>query len=141
MSDLIKAKGSCLCGAVTVSASIHSDIGSCHCDMCRKWSGSPMMATQCEGVPQFDGEDNIAVYQSSEWAERGFCKQCGSHLFYRLKGKHQYHMPIGFFGELSNLKLSHQIFIDEKPSFYDFANKTDNMTGAEVFAKAKECLE
>ena len=23
--------------------------------------------------------------QSSAWAERGFCKNCGSHLFYRLK--------------------------------------------------------
>ena len=27
-----------------------------------------------------------------------------------------------------------QIFIDEKPAYYDFANKTKNMTGAEVFA-------
>ncbi len=28
-----------------------------------------------------------------------------------------------------------QIFIDEKPSFYCFANETNKMTGAEVFAK------
>jgi hypothetical protein len=27
-----------------------------------------------------------------------------------------------------------QIFIDEKPGYYEFANKTHNMTGAEVFA-------
>ncbi len=30
--------------------------------------------------------------------------------------------------------FSSQIFIDEKPAYYEFANKTHNMTGAEVFA-------
>ena len=30
---------------------------------------------------------------------------------------------------------SDQVFVDEKPAYYDFANKTHNMTGAEVFAE------
>mgnify|MGYP000675211619 CR=1 FL=1 len=33
------------------------------------------------------------------------------------------------------LKIIHQIFIDEKPAYYCFANETHNMTGAEVFAQ------
>ena len=28
-----------------------------------------------------------------------------------------------------------QVFIDEKPDYYEFANETKDMTGAEVFAK------
>jgi len=32
-------------------------------------------------------------------------------------------------------KYDHQVFIDEKPSMYRFANETEDMTGAEVFAK------
>ncbi len=32
------------------------------------------------------------------------------------------------------MRSTSQIFIDEKPAYYDFANKTHNMTGAEVFA-------
>ena len=32
-------------------------------------------------------------------------------------------------------KYGHQVFIDEKPSMYRFANETEDMTGAEVFAK------
>ena len=32
------------------------------------------------------------------------------------------------------LVFDHQIFIEEKPSFYAFANETKNMTGEEVFA-------
>jgi hypothetical protein len=30
--------------------------------------------------------------------------------------------------------FDHQIFIDEKPTHYDFANKTKTMTGDEVLA-------
>jgi len=43
-------------------------------------------------------------------------------------------MPIGLFDQDENVVFDHQIFIDEKPSFYDFSNNTKNMTGAEVFA-------
>ena len=32
------------------------------------------------------------------------------------------------------LRFKSQIFIDEKPDWYTFANETENMTGAEVFA-------
>jgi hypothetical protein len=33
------------------------------------------------------------------------------------------------------LVFDHQVFIDEKPSYYCFPNETENLTGAEVFAK------
>ncbi|MDD7986767.1 hypothetical protein PQO01_17595 [Lentisphaera marina] len=38
------------------------------------------------------------------------------------------------FNEIEEFELDHQIFIDSKPKFYDFANETHNMTGEEVFA-------
>ena len=38
------------------------------------------------------------------------------------------------FDDRAGYTLASQIFIDEKPAYYDFANKTHNMTGAEVFA-------
>ena len=38
------------------------------------------------------------------------------------------------FDERGGFAFTSQIFIDEKPAYYDFANKTHNMTGAEVFA-------
>jgi hypothetical protein len=31
--------------------------------------------------------------------------------------------------------FDHQVFIDEKPGFYCFANETHTMTGAELFAQ------
>ena len=38
------------------------------------------------------------------------------------------------FDDRGDFALTSQIFVDEKPAYYDFANKTKNMTGAEVFA-------
>ena len=93
------------------------------------------MEVDCGADVEFDGGDSISVFESSEWADRGFCKQCGSHLFYRLKHTQQYMIPVGLFDDDSGLVFDHQVFIDEKPSFYSFANTTSDMTGAEVFAK------
>jgi hypothetical protein len=102
--------------------------------MCRKWGGGPFLAVDCGKEVSFDGEDAIAVYPSSDWAERGFCKHCGSHLFYRLRESRQYMMPVGLFDEIDTPVFDHQVFIDTKPGWYDFANATKSMTGEEVFA-------
>lgn len=131
----MKTHGKCLCGKVKVELELsNKEVAACHCSMCRTWSGSPMMAIECDGSISFSGETSIAKYQSSDWAERGFCQHCGTHLYYLLKPANQYHIPAGLLGDLSGYHFSHQIFIDEKPEYYSFANKTTNMTGAEVFA-------
>jgi len=134
MSDTIEAKGSCLCGGVEIHAlSASQEVGACHCSMCRKWGGGPLLAVDCHTTVKISGEDNISTYSSSEWAERGFCSNCGTHLFYKLKDSGQYIIPVGFFDISSKLNFDHQIFIDEKPEYYAFANETKNMTGKEVF--------
>jgi len=102
--------------------------------MCRKWTGGPLLTVDCGSEVSFEGKENISSFDSSDWAERGFCNKCGSHLYYRLKQKNQYAVPVGLFDDGKELVFDHQIFIDEKPSFYCFSNPTKNMTGAEVFA-------
>ena len=135
MSDKIEIQGQCLCGAIQVTAKqVAKSIGACHCSMCTNWTGGPLLTIDCGTEVSFKGEVNIAVFNSSEWAERGFCKQCGSHLFYLLKETKQYFIPAGLFNKLEEFTLDHQVFIDEKPNYYTFANQTKNMTGAEVFA-------
>ncbi|MGH8478560.1 MAG: GFA family protein [Gammaproteobacteria bacterium] len=129
-------RGSCLCGAVRVSTKATSrGVGACHCSMCRKWTGGPLLVIGCGSDVHFEGDDSISVFSSSDWAERGFCSKCGSHLFYRLKKEGHYEVPVGLFDDGEQWVLEQQIFIDEKPSFYSFANQTKNMTGAEVFAQ------
>jgi hypothetical protein len=103
--------------------------------MCRKWGGGPLLAVECGTDVQIVGEAHVSAYDSSEWAQRGFCNRCGTHLFYRLKGNNEYVVPIGVFDDRPEISFKSQIFIDEKPEYYDFANETSFMTGAEVFAK------
>lgn len=136
MSDKTEGKGHCLCGAIQIRVKHMShNVGACHCGMCRHWGGGPLLAIDCGTEVSFNDEQNVSLYNSSDWAERGFCKRCGSHLFYRLKETQQYIMPVGLFEDDGQFVFDHQIFIDKKPGYYHFANKTEDMTEAEVFAK------
>ncbi len=133
MSEANVAKGKCLCGAVSLStASMNRHLGACHCNMCRKWGGGALLAVECDSEVNFEGEENISVYASSEWAERGFCNKCGSHLFYRLKNNNHYYIPVGIFDNDEGLVFDLQVFIEEKPEYYAFANETKYMTGEEL---------
>ncbi|MCB0355682.1 MAG: GFA family protein [Bdellovibrionales bacterium] len=134
MNNTKSAKGSCLCGKVEIHAStMKTDLGVCHCGMCRKWSAGPFLAVDCGTEVKIEGINNVGIYSSSDWAERAFCKNCGTNLFYRLKENQQHIVSSELFNE-PELNFDHQIFIDEKPSYYSFSNETKNMTGAEVFA-------
>jgi len=134
MSNIQTATGKCLCGAVTIHAkAINTNISACHCEMCRKWSG-PLLATHCGSQVNIEPTEKIASYTSSAWAERAFCKDCGTHLYYRITPSNEYIIPIGIFQDTINFNLQTEIFIDEKPACYSFANQTQKMTGAEVFA-------
>ncbi len=136
MSDEKIRKGHCLCGKVKVTVpNISNKVWACHCGMCRRWGGGPLLSTDCGTNASFEGEENISVYDSSDWAERGFCKSCGSHLFYRVKENRQCFMPVGIFDGDENFVLDLQVFIDEKPEYYCFSNETRSMTGEEAFAE------
>ncbi|WP_318841326.1 GFA family protein [Pectobacterium brasiliense] len=111
------------------------EVGVCHCGMCQTWGGGPLMAVECKDPAiKIEGEENITVWQSSEWAERAFCRVCGTHLFYRLRGTDAYEIPAGFFADEANKKMVTQIYIDNKPSYYSFAEKTPMLTEQEVIA-------
>ena len=103
--------------------------------MCRRWSAGPLLALECGGTVKIDDASNLGVYRSSEWAERCFCKHCGTALFYRLVGKDFYAVSAEAFDDRDGFAFTSQIFVDEKPAYYDFANKTKMQTGAEVFAE------
>jgi hypothetical protein len=54
-----------------------------------------------------------------------------------LKENNHYYIPVGIFDQFDtdeNLVFDLQVFIEEKPDYYTFANETKNMTGSELFA-------
>lgn len=134
----MSATGRCLCGAVTYTAEeVDPDIHCCHCSMCRQWSGGSAMAASVGSVA-FEGEDNITRYDSSAWADRGFCNRCGTNLFYRLKEADHYFMGMGTFDDQTPFRLVGEIFVDEKPGAYDFAGDHPRLTGEEFMASLQQ---
>lgn len=119
--------GNCLCGSVKFTSPEAKEIGACHCGFCRRWGGGPMFAVHCGTGVEFEGSEHIAVYASSDWAQRAFCKKCGTHLYYKLLPTGEFFVPAGAFNS-SDFELASQIYIDKKPGYYALANQTPMLT-------------
>ena len=65
------------------------------------------------------------MYESSSWASRGFCSDCGTHLFFKLKKTGEYNMPVGLFSHLEGLEMSMQYFCVALP--FKVAGDTKNI--------------
>lgn len=133
---MTSVSGACLCGSVEVRANVESTVGACHCDICRTWGGGPLFALDGGDDVSFAGAEHVRTHATSDWAERGFCAQCGTHLFIRVNQTGRYILPAGLFDRvLADIVFDHQIFVDKRPGYYRFANTTAEQTGAEVFAQ------
>lgn len=124
-------KGQCLCGAVHFEADLaEPHFHACHCSMCRKWGG-PALAMPAEALRIADGAP-VKAFSSSDYGERVFCADCGTHLFWRMQDHSMSFVWIGVLEDQDGLTLDTQIFIDSKPGHYALANDTTNLTAAQV---------
>jgi len=129
------SEASCLCGAVKITAeNVNPKFTVCHCQSCRTWGGAPFFAVKCGSKVKIESDDKVKMYKSSSWASRGFCIECGTHLFYKFKETGEYNMPVGLFPNLEGLEMDMQYFSDVRPSYYCFSNETKEMTTAEIMA-------
>jgi hypothetical protein len=75
-------EGGCACGAIRYRlVSAPFDAGYCHCEICRRSSGAPVLAFATVPVSHlvvFRGE--IRQRRSSGFGTRGFCADCGTQL-------------------------------------------------------------
>jgi hypothetical protein len=105
--------------------------------MCRSWVGGPFFAftAKAEGIII---EGPVKSFASSEWAERAFCTECGSALWYRLTleglASDEYHFAAGLFAEASQMNFDHEVYIDRKPENYTFlhAEHRNQLTEADI---------
>jgi len=135
VSDLT---GTCLCGATRFTARLGPDgvrgAGTCHCGMCRKWSGGMYMSVDCGDSVSFAEGAPLGRYRGSAWGERVFCKECGASLLWQTQDGQNQHVSIQCFDDPGQFELSSEIFIDRKPANYALAGTRQTMTEAEVFA-------
>lgn len=131
--------GGCLCGAVRLVAhGMERELGACHCKRCQRWSGSALVVVSvpAEGL-KVEGRDAVATYVVPGRSERGFCRTCGSSLWFRYLDRPDatYDICVGLLDDASGLPLTHEIYIDEKPDGYAFAGEHRRETGAEREAR------
>lgn len=132
--------GGCLCDAVRFElAEAPTAYGACHCGMCRKFSGGIELGVMVPaGSITWTGEESVGTYASSEWAERGFCKICGSSLYWKLTAPGPMQgllsLSAGALDSLDGMVFESEVYIDAKPKSHAFAGERTRMTEAEVLA-------
>jgi len=81
------AKGSCLCDLVQFKIDLPSKwVAHCHCSLCRKAHGAgyvTWLGVENNHFRFLNGETAVKWYKSSQSAKRGFCKNCGSTVFFK----------------------------------------------------------
>ncbi|EKF17934.1 GFA family protein [Nitratireductor pacificus] len=112
--------GSCLCGAVRFRTSGPlRGVVYCHCSQCRKQTGLYYAATDVRDDDlTIEGAESLTWYAASDFARRGFCKVCGSALFWKRNGADQVSIMAGAFEQPTGLAADSHIFVADKGDFY-----------------------
>ncbi len=116
--------GSCLCGAVRYRiAGPCLSLDACHCSQCRRQSGH-VWSSFSIGHDQIDidGGDQVAWYSASTAARRGFCRTCGSFLFWEPAGGDHLAVSAGSLDPPTGLTLEKHIFVADKGDYYEIAD-------------------
>jgi hypothetical protein len=118
-------KGSCLCGCVEYE--VHGplrDVVSCYCDQCRKSSGNFVSATAAsESQVTIRQGDGLAWY-GNKLAKRGFCRECGSSLFWLPKpGDGLIRIMAGSLQRDTGLRVAAHIFVNQRSDFQEPTGK------------------
>lgn len=125
-------EGQCLCGAMKFSCKGETlGVAVCHCKQCREWTSSRFMAAYYPEGVEFESDATLKWYQSSDFAERGFCSNCGSTLFFRRIGdKTGMNVAAGSMEEANHEIVAHA-WADAKPDWYGFTDMTPRLEASE----------
>lgn len=130
--------GQCMCGAVQVRATPTKDfMTACSCENCRRWTGGVNFTFNAdETTAEMTGP--VKTVQIAPWAERGFCSDCGSGIFYRVVAEGPNHgllkLSAGLFPNGTDLRLGVEYYVDQRPAQFDLSQPHDTMTTEEVNA-------
>ena len=118
--------GSCLCGAVKYE--VHGALRpviACHCTQCRKQTGTYMSATAAADADfKFTQTRGLKWYRSSAEAQRGFCGECGSALFWKRDGSDSITITAGSIDGPTGVALEGHIFCKSAGDYYEIAGGT-----------------
>jgi len=125
MSVTKPISGSCLCGKIKLTIEeLDRGVVYCHCTQCRKQSGHYYAATSASNDKlHIEGEEHITWYAASDVAKRGFCKHCGSVLFWKPAAGSYTSVMAGCLDAPTGLAVISHIFTADKGDYYTLQDK------------------
>ena len=122
-SDTESVSGGCLCGAVRYQLKPPlRPVVACHCRQCRRSSGHFVSAT-CVARKNFalTSSEALKWYRSSQRAERGFCRECGSSLFWSADALDTISIMTGTIDGDTGLCTVAHICVADKGDYYELS--------------------
>lgn len=113
--------GSCLCGAVSFSVEgALPPATACHCSMCRKTTDNYEVGVDVDrATVTIMGEANVTWFRSSDKARRGFCRTCGSPLFFEPLQGDWIGLMLGAFDGPTGVTIAEHIHVGDKGDYYE----------------------
>ncbi|WP_108879999.1 GFA family protein [Anderseniella sp. Alg231-50] len=113
-------KGRCECGSVRFEVNaVRQTVTVCHCSQCRRTSGHLWASTHAPfDSVKFTSDSGLQWYASSTTAKRGFCKTCGSSLFYRMNDEDGIGIAAGCLEDAGDMAMGKHIFVADKGDYY-----------------------
>lgn len=122
MTQQGQVTGQCACGAVrfTVAGPLRPVVN-CHCHRCRRISGHHVAATSAD-LDQIDllPTEQLTWYEASVGVFYGFCKTCGSSLFWRNDNEpHRWSIGAGTLDPPTGLQTAQTIWTSEASDYHE----------------------
>jgi hypothetical protein len=107
------------------------DVVWCHCGQCLRWHGhfAGYTASTWQNIA-LRGEDKISWYKSSDQARRGFCRDCGSSLFWEAFGRDYVSIAAGVLDLPTGLVTARHIFVESKGDYYEVGKGIAQSSGS-----------
>ncbi len=137
-------KGQCFCGAVSfeVDAPLRAP-SLCHCSQCRRLHGAPGAYTSAPTAAyRISGEESLNWHRFTPRSEQGFCKVCGSKLFWREVGGQELDVTMGSLVGPTGLQLDRHIWTRSQGDYYEIghdgvARYAESSRGAQPIGEEK----
>lgn len=113
--------GGCLCGAVRYEVTDPTEsVSLCHCGQCRRQHGlGGAYARVRREALRLVKDEGLTWFRSSGKARRGFCRICGSALFWEDPDSPFIDPSAGSFDPPTGLRLERHIFVADKGDWYE----------------------
>lgn len=130
--DTTVQHGGCLCGRVRFQVTAAAiDSGYCHCRMCQRNTGAPVVAYTSFPLASFSWIGQPAgAYASSPQSTRRFCTACGSYLVFETHGAQKISVNTASLDHPADFAPLRHIYIESRIPWFEVADALPRYSGA-----------